>query len=200
MKTAYDSMQPVIYRRRRNAITRGEREWRVEDDALVAVASTGAEKRFAWSDIKAVRLCAQPARFRRWRYVFELQPRRGGKVVIDNASYLSVGRYEERSDMYGPFVRAAIDKLSVTKPDMRVLIGETPKRYFFLLLASLVVLCAAAYVLVAVRTPIDGLPYAMLIKLALVLLMLPVLWRILGAMPRGVAITDIPERVLPPSA
>ncbi|HYD73808.1 MAG TPA: hypothetical protein VEF55_11775 [Candidatus Binatia bacterium] len=193
-------MQPVIYRRRRNAITRGEREWRVEDDALVAVASTGAEKRFAWSDIKAVRLCAQPARFRRWRYVFELQPRRGGKVVIDNASYLSVGRYEERSDMYGPFVRAAIDKLSVTKPDMRVLIGETPKRYFFLLLASLVVLCAAAYVLVAVRTPIDGLPYAMLIKLALVLLMLPVLWRILGAMPRGVAITDIPERVLPPSA
>jgi hypothetical protein len=191
-------MQPVVYRRRRNALTRGEREWRVEDDALVAVASTGAEKRFPWRDIQNVRLCAQPARFRNWRYVFELQPRRGGKVIIDNASYMSIGRYEERSEHYGEFVRAAIHKLSATKPDMRVLIGETPKRYFFMLLVSLFALCAAAYVLVAVRTPIDDLPYAMLIKLALVLLMIPAIWRVLGTMPRGVAITEIPERALPP--
>jgi hypothetical protein len=121
-------------------------------------------------------------------------------LVIDNASYQSLGRYEERSDTYGAFVRAAINRLQATKPDMTALIGETPRRYFFFLLLSLLALCAAAYVLIAVRTPIDGLPYAMLIKFALVLLMLPVLWRVLGAMPRGVAITEIPERALPPSA
>lgn len=194
-------MQPVVYRRRRDALSRGEREWRVEEDALVSVGLSGAEKRYPWSEIQNVRLCAVPARFRRWRYVFELQPRRGGKLVIDNASYLGPGRYEERSGSYGAFVRAAIDRLHAAKPDMRALIGETPRRYFFLLLVALVVLCAAAYTLIAVPTPIDHLPYAMLIKLALVLLMLPVFWRwVLGAMPRGVALTDIPERALPPSA
>ena len=193
-------MQPVVYRKTRHALSRGEREWRVEDDALVAVGSTGAERRFAWQDIQTVRLCAKPARFRRWRYIFELQPRRGGKLVIDNASYQSLGRYEERSDTYGAFVRAAIGRLRATKPEMTALIGETPLHYFLLLLASLIALCAAAYVLIAVRTPIDDLPYAMLIKFGLVLLMIPAIWRVLGAMPRGVAITDIPERALPPSA
>lgn len=192
-------MSPVVYRKTRHALSRGEREWRVEDDALVMVGSTGAEKRFPWQEIQTVRLCAQPARFRRWRYVFELQPRRGGKLVIDNASYQSLGRYEERSDSYGAFVRAAIARLRATKPEMTALIGETPRHYFFLLLVSLIALCAAAYVLIAVRTPIDDLPYAMLIKFGLVLLMIPAIWRVLGAMPRGVAITDIPERALPPS-
>jgi hypothetical protein len=193
-------MQPVVYRRRRNALSRGEREWRVEEDALVSVGISGGEKRYPWSEIQNVRLCAAPGRFRRWRYVFELQPRRGGKLVIDNASYLAPGRYEERSDAYGAFVRASLNRLSAAKPDMHALIGETPRRYFFLLLVSLIALCVAAYVLIAVRTPIDDLPYAMLIKLGLVLLMVPAIWRVLGAMPRGVAITDIPERALPPSA
>jgi hypothetical protein len=194
-------MQPVTYRRRRNALSRGEREWRVEEDALVSVGSSGTEKRYPWAEMQNVRLCAVPARFRRWRHVFELQPRRGGKLVIDNANYLGPGRYEERSDAYGAFVRAAIDRLSAAKPGMRALIGETPRRYFFLLLVALLVLCVAAYILIAVPTPIDDLPYAMLIKLGLVLLMLPVFWRwVLGAMPRGVPLTDIPERALPPGA
>jgi hypothetical protein len=194
-------MQPVVYRRKRNALSRGEREWRVEEDALVSVGSSGAEKRYPWTDIQNVRLCAVPARFRRWRYVFELQPRRGGKLVIDNASYLGPGRYEERSEAYRDFVRAALGRLSAAKPHMHALIGETPRRYFFLLLVALLALCGAAYVLIAVHTPLDDLPYAMLIKLALVLLMLPVFWRwVLGAMPRGVALTDIPERALPPNA
>ena len=194
-------MQPVVYRRRRNALSRGEREWRVEEDALVSVGVSGAEKRYPWAEIRNVRLCAAPGRFRRWRYVFELQSRRGGKLVIDNASYVGPGRYEDRSETYGAFVRASLERLRAAKPEMRALIGETPRRYFFLLLAALVVLCAVAYVLIAVPTPIDDLPYAMLIKLALVLLMLPAFWRwVLGAMPRGVALTEIPERALPPNA
>lgn len=194
-------MQPVVYCRRRDALSRGEREWRVEEDALVSVGASGAEKRYPWAEMQAVRLCAAPARSRPWRYVFELQPRRGGKLVIDNANCLGPGRYEERSDAYGAFVRAAIDRLHDAKPQMRALIGETPRRYFLLLLAALIALCAAAYALIAAPTPIDHLTYAMLIKLALVLLMLPVFWRwVLGAMPRGVALTEIPERALPPSA
>jgi hypothetical protein len=192
-------MQPVSYRRRRNALSRGEREWRVEEDALVTVGSAGSPERFAWADIENVRLCAGPARGRPWRYVFELQPKRGGKIVLDNANYLGPGRYEQRSEDYRRFVQAALGRLGAAKPEMRALIGETPRRYFFLLLLALLAFGALAFVLVAIRTPLDDLPYPQLIKLAIVLLMLPIFWRwVLGAMPRGVALNEIPERALPP--
>ncbi len=180
-------------------MSRGEREWRVEQDALVSVSSAGGERRIPWAEIQNVRLCAEPARFRRWRYVLELQPRRGGKLVIDNASYVGPGRYEERSPAYGAFVRAAIERLHAEKPDMRALIGETPRRYFMLLLGALIAFGALAFVLAVVPTPLDDLPYAALVKLAIVLLMLPIFWRwVLGAMPRGVALSEIPDRALPP--
>jgi len=191
-------MEPISYLRRRDALSRGERAWRVDEDALVSVGGSGNERRYRWADIENVRLCAEPRQARPWRYVFELQTRRGGKLVIDNAHYVGPGRYEERSESYRAFVSASLERLAATKPDMRALIGEMPKRYFFLLLTALIGLGVFAYVLIAVRTPLDALPYAMLIKLAIVLLMLPIFWRwVLGAMPRGVALTDIPERALP---
>lgn len=192
-------MQAVVYSRRRSALSRGDREWRVEENDLVTVGGSGAEKRFPWRDMLSVRLCAEPARSRPWRYVLELHPKRGGKIVIDNASYLGPGRYEERSVQYAAFVRAAVDRLDAAKPGMHALIGETPKRYFFLLLLALLALGALAFALIAVRTPLDALPYAPLIKLAVVLLMLPIFWRwVLRHMPRGVPLTEIPERALPP--
>lgn len=192
-------MEPIVYLRRRDAISRSERAWRVDEDALVSVGGSGREKRYPWADIQNVRLCAAPLRARPWRYIFELQPRQGGKLVIDNAHYLAPTRYEERSQTYRAFVDASLARLAAAKPQMKALIGETPKRYFFLLLTALLALGVLSYVLIAVRTPIDGLPYAMAIKFAIVLLMLPIFWRwVLGAVPRGVALTDIPDRALPP--
>jgi hypothetical protein len=193
------SSEPVTYRRRRNALSGGERDWIVEDDALVSRGSSGGEKRYRWKDFASVRLCHEPARFRPWRYVFELQPKQGRKIDLDNAHFVSRGEYEERSEAYTAFVRAALDRYEAVKPGAMVLIGETPKRYFFLLLLALLAFCALAYVLVAVRTPLDSVSYGGLIKLAIVLLMLPVFWRwVIGSMPRGVAMDAIPERALPP--
>jgi hypothetical protein len=131
--------------------------------------------------------------------VFELQPKHNRKIVIDNAHYLSDRTFEERSESYTPFVRAAVARWAAEHPKGRALIGETPKRYFFLLLTALIALGALAFVLVAVPTPLDRIPYVGLIKFAIILLMLPVFWRwVLKAMPRGVAPGDIPPRALPP--
>jgi hypothetical protein len=194
-------MQPVIYRRRRGAISRGEREWRVEEDALVSVGPSGRERRYPWRDIVAVRLRQGPTRIKPFRYVFELQPRHQRRVTIDNAHCIARGRYEERSDSYTPFVRAALERIAAENPKARALMGETPKRYFFLLLAALIGLGALAFVLAAVRTPIDALPapYAALAKLLIILGMLPVFWRwVIKALPRGVEISAVPPRALPP--
>jgi hypothetical protein len=195
-------MQPVIYRRRGNAISRGEREWRVEDDALVTVSSSGRERRYPWRDIVGVRLCQEPTRAKPFRYVFELQPKHQRKIAIDNAHCVSRGNFEERSDSYTQFVRAAVSRLAEANPQARALIGETPKRYFLLLLASLIGLGALAFVLAAVPTPIDALPspYGAAVKLVIILLMLPIFWRVLRAMPRGVALDAIPPRALPPES
>lgn len=194
-------MVPVIYRKRAGAISRDEREWRVEEDALVCRGGSGQERRHSWRDIVSVRLCHEPSRFRPWRYVFELQPKHDRKIEIDNAHYVGARAYEDRNESYTAFVRAAVDRLEAHKPGMRALIGETPKRYFFLLLAALLAFCALAYALIAVPTPIDHLPYVPLAKLVIILLMLPMLWLwVLGSLPRGVPLDAIPPRALPPAA
>lgn len=190
--------EPVIYRRRRGAVSRSEREWRVEDDALVTCGS-GRERRYLWRDIVSVRLTHDPARARPWRYVFELQPKHQRRIVIDNAHYLGERQFEERSADYSPFVRAAVARWAVEHPRGRVLIGETPKRYFFLLITALLGFGALAFALAVTPTPLDELSYIGLAKLAAVLLMLPVFWwLVLKAMPRGVSPDAIPDRALPP--
>lgn len=193
--------EPVIYRRRGSAISRSEREWRVEDDALVSRGASGREKRYRWTDIVSVRLLHDPVRARDWRYIFELQPRHARKIVIDNAHYVGARDFEERSESYTPFVRAAVAQWAEAHPKARVLIGETPKRYFFLLIAALIILCLLAYVLVAVPTPLDAMPYANPIKFGIILLMLPIFWRsVLKVVPRGVAPDEIPDRAFPPNS
>ncbi len=193
-------MHPVTYKRRRNIWSRGEREWRVEEDALVAVGGSGRATQLAWKEIVSVRLCHEPMRGRPWRYVFELQPKSGARVRIDNAHRCAEGVYEDQSASFTPFVRAALGRIAVASPKARALIGETGRRYFFLLLAALVGFGALAVALTLVRSPLDDLPYATLIKLGIILLMLPIFWRwVVGAMPRGVALDNIPDRALPPA-
>lgn len=173
--------------------------WRVEAKALVSVGSSGRERRWRWKDIVSVRLYYDPARGAPWRHVFELRSRHGPKVVLDNAHFLSRGVYEDRSASYTPFVRAALARIAAANPRARALIAETPKRFFFLTLAALVALLAAAVALIAIPTTFDRLPYAGLVKLLLILLMLPLFWRgVAGALPRGAALDAIPERALPP--
>ncbi|GAM97113.1 hypothetical protein U91I_00737 [alpha proteobacterium U9-1i] len=191
--------EPVIYRRRANRVSRGEREWRVEDDALVTRGDSGNVRRTKWSEIVSVRLYHEPTASKPFRYLFALKPRDKVTILIDNAHYLGPGQFEDRSDTYTPFVRAALARVALKSPKAMALMGETPKRYFFLLLLSLFGLCGVAYVLVAVPTPLDGLSYAPLIKFGIVSAMLPLFWLwVLRAMPRGVPLDDIPDRALPP--
>jgi hypothetical protein len=192
-------MQAVIYRRRRSAVSRSEREWRVEPEALVTRGATGRERRYAWKDVVSVRLRRQPAPTKPWRYVFEMQPRHARKIIIDNAHYLARGAFEDRSAAYTQFVRAALARLAATNPKARALIGETKKRYFLLLLAALLGLGLLAFGLVALRTPIDALPYAALLKFGAIVAMLPLFWLgVVKAMPRGTPLDSIPPRALPP--
>ncbi len=190
----------AVYRRRRTAISRSEREWRVEADALVTRGGSGRERRYPWAEVISVRLRAAPTRTKPFRHVFELHSKHGPRIEIDNAHCLGPRRFEDRSGAYAPFVRAAVARIAVANPKARALIGETPKRYYLLVLGALVTLSLAAIAIVAVPTPLDGLAVAPLLKFGLILLMLPIFGRwVVGAMPKGVALDAVPERALPPA-
>ena len=192
-------MQPIVYRKRRNPMARGEREWRVEEEALVSVGADGRQRAVAWRDVIGVRLCHEPARRRPWRFAFEIQPRAGRAIEIDNAHLVALGAFEDRSASYTLFVRAALERIAACSPKARALIGETPRRYFVLLLASLLGLCAAAVAITVFPTPLDDLPFATPAKLAIILVLAGVFWRwVIGALPRGVAFDAIPARAFPP--
>lgn len=192
-------MQALTYRRRHNAFSRGEREWRVDDEGLSSVGASGHVRRWAWKDFVSVRLCHEPTRLKPWRYTFEAQFRSGEKLLLDNGHYSGPAQFEERSSDYASFIRGLLARLHQANPKLRALTGETQKRYFFLMLAALLGLGGLAYVLVALPTPLDGLPFSGAVKLGLILAMLPVFWGLVArAMPRGVALDAIPDYALPP--
>ena len=191
-------MQPVTYSRKARERARGEREWRVEDDALVTRVGEGRERRVKWREIVSVRLYHEPTKNRAFRYVFQLKPHNKPTIEIDNTSAAD-GGYEDRSAAYTLFVRAALARIAEAKPNVRLLLGETQKRYFFLLIAALLAFCALAFALIVIPTPLDRTSYGAPLKLILILLMLPIFGRwVLGSLPRGVPLDDVPERALPP--
>lgn len=191
----------MIYRRRHNAFSRGEREWRVEDGALSSIGVSGHARRWAWNDFVSVRLCREPTRLKPWRYVFEAQFKNGQKVVIDNGHYVGPARFEERSESYTPFICALLAKLHAANPKLRALTGETPKRYFALMLFALLGLGAFAFAVIAIPTPFDAQRFAGVAKLLIVLAMVPVFWGLVArAMPRGVSLDSVPDHALPARA
>ena len=186
-------MHAVTYRRRRSPVSGGERAWRVDDDALAMVSPSGAEKRIPWKNVIGVRLYHGQRRGRPWRYAFELHTRQGGRLIIDNAHCLRARQYEDRSVSYTAFVRAALARIAAANPKARLLTGETQKRYFFLLLTSLLAVAALALGLLLA-------PLAAPVKLGLVLLIMALFWfGVLRALPRGAALDAIPEHALPPA-
>ncbi|MFZ2030959.1 MAG: hypothetical protein WAU68_11665 [Vitreimonas sp.] len=169
------------------------------DDALVMVSPSGGEKRTAWKDVIGVRLYHEQLRNRPWRYAFELHTKQGARIVIDNAHCQNARQFEDRSASYTPFVRAALAHIAEANPKARLLIGETQKRYFFLMLFALFAVAALAMALLLIPTPLDATPYAAPVKFGLILLLLPVFWLgVLRSMPRGAPLDAVPDRALPP--
>ena len=154
--------------------------------------------RQAWCEIACIRLARAPKLKRPWRHVCEIKLRNGRRIVIDNAHYCAPGQFENRSESYADFVRAAGAHLAKANPRARALIGETPLHFFVLLVAALIGFGVIAFGLIAFPTALDGLPYAPLLKLGIVLGMLPLFgWWLIGATPHGVALDNIPPRALP---
>jgi hypothetical protein len=198
----------IIYSKRQSVFTKEEHEWRVEVDALVIKAPPGkapsrkelssAESSISWKDVVNVRLAYAPGRFQKWRYVFVLQPKTGRKIEIDNSHYSGFAEFEDRSDTYVPFVRAALERIRDQAPQARAQIGSGIVSYVLNLLFVSAMFTILAILLIVIPTPLDFLSFSSFIKLGIIMVFLPVLYRwITKARPRGIKLDDIPPDALP---
>jgi hypothetical protein len=188
----------VIYRKRQTLFSKAETEWRVDDEALVERDPSGYERRTSWRDVTSVRLAYAPTRWKAWRYVFVLYLKSGGKIEIDNAHFAGVGDFEDRSESYTPFVRAALERVRALAPEARMRAGSSVVGYILNLLFVGSMFAILAIVIFTLPTPLDYLDASSVIKGAIVVIFLPVLIRwIVKARPQGLSLDNIPRDALP---
>jgi hypothetical protein len=188
----------VAYRKRQNLFEATETEWRAEDDALIVTDASGKVIRLPWQEVAGIRLAYAPTRAKTWRYVFVLHFRNGRKIDIDNAHFAGIGNFEDRSETYVPFVRAALARIRALAPEARARAGSATMSYVLNLGFVVLSFGLLAFVLFTLPTPLDYLSGSSFIKLGIVIILVPVLFRwVVKARPRGIRLDALPKDALP---
>jgi len=156
----------VVYRKRENFFEKGEREWRVEDDALVRRGADGIEARWNWRDARAVRLRWFPSYAKPWLHQFRVETA-AAKVTIDNGHFQGIASFEERSATYTPFVRAALERIRTLSPNVQVHIGSTPLAFWATMALVAVSFAGLAAVLILLPLPAP-FPVVVMAKLGVI--------------------------------
>lgn len=184
------------YSKRRNLFEKGEWEWRVTGDALVARDPQGREDIGPWREVSAVRLGYEPTRYKTWRHVIELKFRNGAKWQIDNVHFRGIADFENRSATYNPFVHAVMDKLRQQAPEAKGSVGSAPIFYWVSMIGLSLLFAVLAMLLLAI--PISGFSGIVWVKLGLIAAMLPTLflWA-RKSFPRRMTLDRIPADALP---
>lgn len=184
------------FSKRRNLFEKGEWEWRITDDAMVARDHKGREDVGPWREVTALRLGYEPTQYKTWRHVIELKFRNGAKWTIDNVHFAGVGEFENRSATYAPFVREAVAKVRELAPRAKGRVGSAPVFYWTSVIVLGLLFAVLAVILLLV--PVAEFPGVVWAKLGIIALFLPtlLLWA-RKSFPRGMALEHIPEDALP---
>lgn len=186
----------AIYRQRRNFFEKAEWEWAATPGGLRVTDHHGQAFLTPWGSVAAVRVAYAPTRYKPWRHLLEFRLADGRKLTVDNVHFKGVADFENRSDSYTPFVRAALSELGRNSPKVRVRAGAAPVGYWVSAIFVLTVFAVLAAILLAI--PIDIIPGIAWLKMGLIAVSLPVLafWFV-RARPRSATLDTIPESSLP---
>lgn len=156
----------IAYRKRENIFTKGETEWRIEDDALVRRAPDGSERRIAWRDVTALRIRFYPTLAKPWLHQYRVEARHAS-MTIDNGHFAGLADFEDRSASYSPFVRAALERIRECAPGAQVHVGSRPLAFWASMAFVTLALALLAVVVIALPLPAP-LPVAAIAKLAVI--------------------------------
>jgi hypothetical protein len=191
-------MSAAIYRKRRNMLEKGEYEWRVEEDALVGRDAQSRQRRFRWSDVTGVRISFVPTRASAGRHALALRFRRGIGVEIDNMHYRGLADFEDRTESYLPFARAALARIAVFHPHMPVRIGSGRFSYYAQLITVIALFLLLIVVIVFLPIPPSEWSELSWIRFFVILALLPVfLTWVKHARPRMARLDSLPPDVFP---
>jgi hypothetical protein len=156
----------------------------------------GGVARFPYAHIAEVRVLFDPTRFDAQRHRCDLTLRNGMRATFWSTHYVSVGEFEDRGASYRPFVRALVGHAAAANPACRFRAGKRPLVYWAELIFLLLMAALLVFVLALVGG--SGLSDLVLVKLAIVLALLPLLWRYARKnRPRRFQPAEIPPDVLP---
>ncbi len=124
-------MDEPVYRCRLSLYRKGEDSFRLSDAGL-AVTGGGRDRTVAYADIRAVRVYEAPgmgsfpgfARCVVW-------PRRGRAVVISSNHFVGLGRFEDRSPAFRPFVEALVRRVAAANRETRFVFGMPHAVWWF---------------------------------------------------------------------
>jgi hypothetical protein len=147
-------MDEPVYRCRLSLARKAEEIYRLGDVAL-AVTGAGHDRTLAYADIRAVRVYEAPgfgtgiptlARCVVW-------PRRGRAVIVSSNHFLGVGRFEDRTASFRPFVEALVRRVAAANRETRFMFGMPPALWWFwvALLLAVALLAPLAVVMIAVE-------------------------------------------------
>jgi hypothetical protein len=144
-------MDEPVYRCRLSLYRKAEETYRLSDLAL-AVTGAGRDRTVAYAEIRAVRVYEAPglgsfpgfARCVVW-------PRRGRAIVVSSNHFLGVGRFEDRSAAFRPFVDALVRRVAGANRETRFAFGMPPALWWFwaLLLGAVALLAPLSLVMIA---------------------------------------------------
>jgi len=186
------------YRKRENVFEKGEREWRVDPHALVLRTVSGHEMAYGWRDVTTVRLRHNPSRFNLQRHVFEIAFKNNIDWSIDNGHYAGFATFEDRTETYIPFVRAALARIAAEAPNAKVYTGTSLISY--IAQVALVAVAFAALVALFLTIPVfeSSNPWWIGLKLLIIAALLPPFFTwVRTNYPHAVKIDAIPEDAWP---
>lgn len=152
-----------------------ERSYRLGQQTLFWTEN-GAERQIAYSDLIQMRLISYGS-YGGLQGQCTLRDSSGGKVLLRSHHYVSLGRFEDRSATYRPFVAELARRMAASNRDACFIAGSRG-----LWLAWLVVLMLIILVLVLVVVGLldnTSVPIRILGGLALILISAPFAWRML---------------------
>ena len=108
----------------RNSLASGERTFRLSNDALCWTEFGRAQRCLAYADIRAMQLVSYASPIGRALQCM-LRSKAGGKIKLRSAHYRGLGDFEDRTNTYGPFIRALAGRIGAANPDATFIAGST---------------------------------------------------------------------------
>lgn len=170
--------------------------WAVDGVWLRVQDEQGPPRLIALADVAEVRVEFAPTRAEPNRFRCALRVSGAGRLFFFNRTYAGLGDFRDTSAAYAAFLLILHAALARHAPACRFTAGATPARYT----ASVVATAFAALMVVvaALFLIFNGLAWVILLKLALLAIFLPNVFRWLARnRPRAYAPAAIPPDVLP---